>query len=143
MILNGHGGNHELIQLVARDLALRHPVSVAAGSYWIIAREALIERGAQELDRMPGHAGAFESSLIMYLRPELVREPRPTRGGDARASAPKPDPAYRVETHDSWRRIDGFSDNPAAGSAERGAAFVDAIVEAVSAAITEFAARLA
>src|SRR5260370_3736406 len=36
-LVNGHGGNHELAQLAARDMALRHPVSVAAGSYWTIA----------------------------------------------------------------------------------------------------------
>ena len=33
MILNGHGGNNELIQLVARDLALKHPAHLAAASY--------------------------------------------------------------------------------------------------------------
>jgi creatinine amidohydrolase len=34
-ILNGHGGNSELVQLVARDLALKHPVQMAAASYWV------------------------------------------------------------------------------------------------------------
>src|SRR5262245_39354742 len=33
-LVNGHGGNHELLQLVARDLALKHPISIAAASYW-------------------------------------------------------------------------------------------------------------
>ncbi len=42
-ILNGHGGNHELVQLVARDLALKHPANIAAGSYWTIAWDALVE----------------------------------------------------------------------------------------------------
>ena len=41
-LLNGHGGNHELAELAARDAALRHPVHVAAGSYWSIAWNALI-----------------------------------------------------------------------------------------------------
>src|SRR6266851_6140344 len=41
-LVNGHGGNHELAQLAARDMALRHPVSVAAGSYWNIAWRELI-----------------------------------------------------------------------------------------------------
>jgi len=41
-LVNGHGGNHELAQLAARDMALRHPASVAAGSYWNIAWPELI-----------------------------------------------------------------------------------------------------
>ena len=40
-ILNGHGGNHEIIQLVARDLSLKHAVNLGAASYWDLAREAL------------------------------------------------------------------------------------------------------
>ena len=32
-ILNGHGGNNELVQLVVRDLALKHPADLAAASY--------------------------------------------------------------------------------------------------------------
>src|SRR5262245_57960406 len=41
-MLNGHGGNHELIQLVARDLALKHAAHLAAASYWTIAWDALV-----------------------------------------------------------------------------------------------------
>src|SRR5690349_8269436 len=71
-ILNGHGGNNELIQLVARDIALRHPAHLAAAPYWTIAWEALVAEAAHERAGLPGHAGTFETSLIMALRPELV-----------------------------------------------------------------------
>src|SRR5262249_26449223 len=40
-ILNGHGGNHEVIQLVVRDLALKHPSRLGAASYWTVAWDAL------------------------------------------------------------------------------------------------------
>src|SRR3954451_23850199 len=40
-VLNGHGGNSELIQLVVRDLALKHDVDLAAAPYWTIAGDAL------------------------------------------------------------------------------------------------------
>ena len=66
-LVNGHGGNHELAQLAARDLALRHPVRVAAGSYWTIAWPDLIAIGAHLGRRLPGHAGDFETSMIMSL----------------------------------------------------------------------------
>ena len=58
-ILNGHGGNNEPIQLVARDLALKLPVNIAAASYWVTAWDALVDGKAHELGNLPGHAGAF------------------------------------------------------------------------------------
>ena len=78
-ILNGHGGNHEVVQLVARDLALKYPVQMAAASYWNIAWDKFIEAGANIGARLPGHAGFFETSVVIALRPELIREPRPQR----------------------------------------------------------------
>src|SRR5215212_143812 len=71
-IVNGHGGNHELIQLVVRDVALSHPCNLAAASYWDLAREPLAAGASDLRERLPGHAGVFETSLIMALRPELV-----------------------------------------------------------------------
>ena len=138
MILNGHGGNNELIQLVVRDLALKHPAHLAAASYWVPAWDALVEQEAHLDGRLPGHAGAFETSLMLALRPELVREPRPHRdaatGSDPRSASPP----VRLERHGSWQEIDGYSDSPDRGSAERGHAFLGAIVESVGRALVEF-----
>ena len=72
MLINGHGGNHELIQLVARDLAIKHNVKFAAMSYWTVAWDALVEEGAHLSGNLPGHAGFYETSQIMALRPDLV-----------------------------------------------------------------------
>ena len=58
-ILNGHGGNHELIQIAARDLALAYPVSVAAGSWWAIAWDALVAGGACETRPASGPCRGF------------------------------------------------------------------------------------
>ena len=138
-ILNGHGGNHELIQIAARDLALTHPVSVAAGSWWSIAWDALAAAGACDDRRLPGHAGAFETSVVLALRPELVHEPRPHRDhfpvSDPRGFAA----AYRTETPDAWLRIDGYSDSPDRGTGEQGRRYLDLAVEAVASALLEFA----
>src|SRR5262249_41520040 len=65
--LNGHGGNNELIQLAARDLALRHPAHLAAASYWTIAWQALVAERANDSAGLPGHAGTFETSLMLAL----------------------------------------------------------------------------
>ncbi len=137
-IINGHGGNHELVQLAARDLALKHPVSIAAASYWTIAWDALVAVGAHEQGRMPGHSGIYETSQMMALRPELVREPRPHRDEVGSTNPRGFATSYRAEKHGSWQDMDGYTDSPDLADAERGKKYLDAVVQAVAKAFVEF-----
>lgn len=137
-IVNGHGGNNELLQLVARDLALKHPASVAAASYWTVAWDALVALNAHQPGRLPGHAGAFETSLMMATRPELVPQSLPHRDNVAGSSPRSFYGPYRAEHHGSWQAIDGYSDSPDRGTAEHGQAYLTAITEALAAAMVEF-----
>jgi len=137
-LLNGHGGNQELIQLVARDLALKHPVRIAAAGYWTIAWEALIAAQAHAVGRFPGHAGIFETSLMLARHPDLVQPVRPHRdhvpGTDPRANAVK----YRSEVHGSWQEIDGYTDSPDRATAEAGHRWFQAIVDSLAETLREF-----
>lgn len=125
-LVNGHGGNHELIQLVARDIGLRLPVAVAAASWWYAAWDVMIAAGALEVGRLPGHAGGFETSLVMAMRPELVaKDLMPDR-------EPKPSPPdlrfpglVREERHGFWESIDGYSDGPTLANPEGGRRWLD------------------
>jgi creatinine amidohydrolase len=135
-ILNGHGGNNELVQLVARDLALKHPVQAAAASYWVAAWEAL--SATHQQGDLPGHAGIFETSVMMALRPELVCEPRPHRELTSAAAPQGPYPDVRVERHGFWQTINGHTDSPDLADAERGKKYLAAAVGAVAAAFVEF-----
>lgn len=141
-IINGHGGNHELVQLVARDLALKHDVHVAAASYWTIAWDALIAAEAHKMGRLPGHAGIYETSQIMALRPELVQEPRPHRddvsGADPRGFATP----YRAEIHGAWVKVNGHTDSPDRADGEQGQRYLDAVTGAVAEALLEFYATV-
>ena len=136
-LVNGHGGNHELAELAARDIALRHPVRVAAGSYWRIAWSDLIAVDAHLGRRLPGHAGGFETSVMMSLRPELVPSKRPHRDGEFETD-PAPLHPYRAESHGWWKEINGFTDSPALGTAEKGAIFRAAVVKGLARAFVEF-----
>jgi len=137
-ILNGHGGNHELVQLVARDLALKHPANVAAGSYWHIAWDALVEAGAHRLGRLAGHAGVYETSQMLALRPDLVAKLLPHREGvtgtDPRSIA-RP---YRAEIHGFWQEINGYTDSPDRADADKGNTYLSVAARAVAAALVEF-----
>jgi creatinine amidohydrolase len=138
-IVNGHGGNHELIELVVRDLALLHPCNLAAASYWDLAWGTLAE-GAPELrERLPGHAGAFETSLIMALRPDLVADPLPHRTKEELARTAIPPAPFRAERHGFWQSIDGYTDSPDEASAERGQHLLQIIVAAVAEEFVRFA----
>jgi creatinine amidohydrolase len=128
--LNGHGGNHELAELAARDLALELRIAVGAGSWWVMAREELLEVGAGRVTTIPGHAGAFETAAVLAAAGKLVKSDLPARleSPPTRASNPR----FRTEVHGSWRAIDGFSDSPADASAELGAAFLEAAIGRVA-----------
>src|SRR5581483_1978904 len=88
-VLNGHGGNHELIQLAARDIGFQHPLHIGAASYWTLAWDALIAAGARNSGGLPGHAGQFETSLMLSLCGQMVSGERPSRssieGSDSQA----------------------------------------------------------
>jgi len=137
-IINGHGGNNELVQLVARDLALKHSVQVAAASYWITAWDALCAAKGDDPGRLPGHAGAFETSLVMALRPDLVHEPRPHRDNPGGSTVKDGMASIRIERSGSWQAIEGYSDSPDLADAEKGRRYLAAAVDAVAKSMTEF-----
>lgn len=139
-LLNGHGGNAELLVVVARSVGQELRVRTGAGSYWVMAWDELVAAGAQERGRLPGHAGAFETSLALALRPDLVVDPphRPDAGFSANPAG------YfgRFHTEDVavWQRGDGFSDDPSAGDAEAGRRYLDVAVDGVAEGLRTFAA---
>lgn len=142
LLLNGHGGNRDIIGLVARDLSQEHPVQVAAASYWEIARLATAETAWGRSGDVPGHAGAFESSVVLALRPETVTTALPGRD-EVEVARLRPKPGLlRIEEAVSWTGINGFTDSPAAASADAGRTYLDLIIPAVADAYVEMAAAL-
>ncbi len=141
-IINGHGGNQELAQLVARDLALKYPVHFAAASYWVTAWEAMIKVTANGPSRMPGHAGMFETCLMMALRPDLIRKPLPHREikESPQLSLHR---RYRIESHGSWQTLGGFTDSPGRASEDLGKKYLEVIVNSMAEAFSEFSRSVA
>lgn len=134
-ILNGHGGNNELIQLAARDVTLKHPARIAAASYWTVAREALERVNADPGASIPGHAGIFETSQMLAIHPDLVAQERPARDADRFSFSVTS--AVRVKAHGFWESFDGYTDSPARATAEQGRKYLDAVVGVVAAAFRE------
>jgi creatinine amidohydrolase len=71
VFFNSHGGQSEIAKIVCRKLRIAHGVlSVAANWYALVDLSDLVDAG----ERRHGiHAGEVETSMMMHLRPDLVR----------------------------------------------------------------------
>lgn len=128
-ILNGHGGNQFVIKQAANDFMLEYGhVQVVAESYWDVAREALEAVPTPGLVSVPGHAGDFETSLILYLDSTLVRRENI--------------PVQAVPGGSSGWRGSGTSDDASKASAELGQKYLDAAVAEVANTVRSLAEGL-
>jgi creatinine amidohydrolase len=140
-LLNSHGGNEECIRLAARELALRHPVVAGAASYWTIAWDAILQEGrAAGLGIVPGHAGGFETSLMLAIRPYLVRtDLLPLPNHRPLPATPKdPSTGSFIQRHGSWAAIDGYSDDAGPANADSGKLLLEVISRSVAAELVRF-----
>lgn len=143
MIVNGHGGNDNEIRVAARLVGLEYPVSIAAAAYWTVAAQALVEDGrVGEVGQLPGHAGGFETSLMMALRPDLV-----DTANYPKALARPPfvaDMTLRASVIHSGESLGsgpGYTDDPSNASAEAGERMLATICRQLAAFIVDFAGK--
>lgn len=71
LVINGHGGNAGILTASTADLSEALGISIPTYSYWQSIKQVLIDIGDSEIGGM-GHACEMETSLALYLRPELV-----------------------------------------------------------------------
>jgi len=136
-VLNAHGGNDDVIRLAARDVAEQFEVDIAANSYWNLAMSEL--RADWGDVPLPGHAGLFETSLMLALAPHLVRSDLVPRDSQHPLAVwnQRIIPGS-IARHGEWKRIDGYTDPADQASAELGRRLFDTVVAAVSAALIAF-----
>ncbi|MEM7125037.1 MAG: creatininase family protein [Chloroflexota bacterium] len=138
IVLNGHGGNTDSNAVVGLDFPNRlgHPVEIATAAYWDIARSAIVEKGILLSRRIPGHAGRFETSMVMALRPDLVPPEGLAQTRDVTTDGEglfAPLAGATVQAHGRWAASTGYTDNPAAASADEGEELLLTVIEQVSA----------
>jgi len=71
VLFNSHGGQPQIMDIVARDLRVRHAMLVVAWSWYAAGLPAGLFDEAEV--RHGIHAGAVETSMMLHLRPDLVR----------------------------------------------------------------------
>jgi creatinine amidohydrolase len=132
IFVNGHGGNEKIMHQITSDIAVKHPVWTASASYWSVAAEALQEVQASEVGMVPGHAGGFETSLIMAIAPELVKHEHITDTHIQRPWINSGPPGAFIGRHKELTGYDGYTDAANLATADKGAKYLDAIVNALS-----------
>ncbi|MHB0875642.1 MAG: creatininase family protein [Anaerolineae bacterium] len=145
LLINGHGGNHELAQVVVRQVMSKHRVVIGAASYWDVAREALLAAGGEAVGLIPGHSAGFETACMLALRPELVHL-------EALPSGPQSEPGATAvrrmvrdrgvmsAPHAEQHADSGVWGDPALVRPDLGAGFVAAITASLAALFRTFAA---
>lgn len=140
-ILNSHGGNDEAIRITARDMARELGLSIGACSYWTAAWERMrtvLDDTGPGITRVPGHAGDFETSVMLAIEPELVHPDR--------RPAPRQDPEQRQELRNrifiqrpgNSVGVEGMSDDSRNADEAAGRAVMDAIIDEVAAVLRDF-----
>jgi creatinine amidohydrolase len=142
VVVNGHFGNEDVARQAVRDVTLTRPVVAAAMGYWSVAWDEVVDTALSfGITKVPGHAGAFETSLILAIDERLVdRTAIPSVATEPSVSLPgDPMRGVLVERHGWIEEIDGFTDAADLASAAAGAAILDRVAGAVAAILAEIA----
>ena len=142
VLFNSHGGQPQIMDLVARDLRARHRMFVVTLNYWALG---LPDGLFPESERRHGiHGGSVETSLMLHLRPDLVREGRRQNFVSATVEMEQRYDYLRAEGGGvgfGWQTQDlnaeGACGNALDADAERGRKIVEAVVERFIALLRE------
>ncbi len=115
MFLNGHGGNTAIVTAVRIKLGEEKRIpSVHGFTYWELPDVPELMRSMSETDKGSiGHAGEFETSLQLFLQPELV-------------------------DMDVAEWVSGTRGDPTSASREKGKTVFDAVVQSLSDVIRRY-----
>jgi creatinine amidohydrolase len=130
LVLNGHGGNNDPLRVALRRLDRDFPEATLTGAaYWDLA-EAELATHCEGLRKTVGHACEIETSMMLALRPDLVR---PDLIADDPDNTP-PGLANAFWARDFARRTHhGAVGYPERASADKGRRMLDAAIAKITA----------
>lgn len=151
LIVNGHGSNTPIIDLISRLTVVDTNALVSAINYWAAPGVREVAESLRESEKIGGmnHACEFETSMYLAIRPDLVDmskavhelSHRPTKnywtdliGGDG--------PLMMME-HWSSLSESGVMGDPTKATAEKGRKLLDAAAAGIVEIIDEMRARVA
>jgi creatinine amidohydrolase len=146
LLFNSHGGQASLMDIVARELRVRHQLIVYSCSWWNLPLGDAHGLFSAEEHRFGVHAGEIETSLMLALRPDRVRmEHAANFGSTSRERAA----AYPILGNGrsaklGWAMQDynpqGAAGNAAGATLEKGRALLDAAAGQLALLVQEISA---
>ena len=135
LILNSHGGND--FKTILRELGLKYPEMFLSTSNWFQALDK-----SKYFDKEGDHADEMETSLLLYLRPDLVRPLEEAGDGNDKKPKIKAFSEGWLWAERKWSQIseDTGVGNPKMGTTEKGKAFFKDITEKMAQAMVDIAA---
>lgn len=141
LLVNGHGSNFPLVDLVARKTVLATESLCFATNYFPFLLEAF--EPIRE-SRVLAHADEFETSLYLHLAPERVQMDRAVEDNDRMGKFVSSDSTanYPVRFNDYWGRWTktGVHGNARVATAEKGRVLFDAAVSGLVELVDELRA---
>jgi creatinine amidohydrolase len=141
LFVNGHGGNVHLVGNAVQEVAAVQDAEVLGLTYFNLAPEVVESVRESDVGGI-AHAGELETSLMLHLRPDLVRE-------EAVEATPYEKP-YEGESEDltesgylaSGRPFSSYTESGAVGrpelaTAEKGEAFFEGFSDAFAGLLEE------
>jgi len=139
LIVNGHGSNTPLVELIARKTVLETDSLCAALGYFGLAAEAFSK--VQDTPVM-AHADEFETSLYLHLAPERVQMDKAGKGDDVMGKYVSSDSVYTypVRFSDYWGRWTnlGVHGDATTATAEKGKVIFEAAVNGMIDLVNEW-----
>ncbi|WAT86176.1 creatininase family protein [Delftia acidovorans] len=146
LLLNGHGGQVSVMDIVARELRMRHGLLVYSSSWFGLVDDAANAQFSAHEHRFGIHGGEVETSMMLHLAPETVRmehardfhstsEDRAQRHallGNGRSAKM----GWAIEDYN----VCGAVGNAAGATAERGALMVEASARGLVRLLSEMVA---
>jgi creatinine amidohydrolase len=144
VMLNAHGGQVAVMQIVARELRIRCEMLAVAASTWDCRYPADVLPPAEALHGI--HGGLSETSLMLHLRPDLVRMDRAADFVPATVAFNQRHERLRMVGSPGigWMAQDlheqGVAGNAAAATAETGRQIAEALAAGLAELLDEVAA---
>ena len=153
LIVNGHGSNRPLLDLITRLTVIKHPEVLCAGQSWFHLGEVMrVFNEIRESD-LASHACELETSAYLAIDPaavdmraavaDLTFRRSPHVWGDLAGRRPGPEfkaPLVMFE-HFSTGSISGVRGDPTKATAEKGRLLLDAAVGELVEIVAELRAR--
>ena len=136
LILNSHGGNQAIGQTFVETFGFRNPqCRIALATWWRISLEAL-----NQITQTPpggtGHAGEFETSLMLHIAPDLVQLDKIAVKSNVPTFRWAEGDLLRAGNVSLYRTMKAMTPNgvfgdPSAGTMEKGVAITRVVVKAL------------